>query len=275
MGLTILQVDAFTDTPFFGNSAAVCFTAGPVDETWMKHIAREMNLSETAFVHPIEGGFSLRWLTPAIEVNLCGHATLAAAHTLWEEGIIARSEPVRFLTKSGWLIASIGGDGWIILDFPTQAVLRPAMLAEIQTLETALGTTARSAWMNASDMLVELESEQAVRELAPDFTRLKRFAVRGIIVTARATTPEYDFVSRFFAPAAGIDEDPVTGSAHCCLGPFWADRLGKTEFVAYQASERGGVLRVSIHGDRVFISGQAVTVLQARFSPAAIAKMNL
>jgi PhzF family phenazine biosynthesis protein len=266
---TIVQVDAFTDTPFRGNPAAVCLTPGPVDEGWMKAVAREMNLSETAFLHRLDDGFSLRWFTPAVEVDLCGHATLASAHVLWQEGVIPASEPALFKTGSGMLSATRGDDGWITLDFPATPVIRAAQRSEIEALETALGTELRSAWMNAFDMLVELDSEAAVRGLRPDFTRLKRFAVRGIIATSRASTPGYDFVSRFFAPASGIDEDPVTGSAHCCLGPFWADRFDRTEFVAYQVSDRGGVVRVSVRGDRVLLGGRAVTVLRGELATEA------
>jgi PhzF family phenazine biosynthesis protein len=267
---TIVQVDAFTDAPFNGNPAAVCLTPGPVDEGWMKAVAREMNLSETAFLHRVEDGFSLRWFTPAVEVDLCGHATLAAAHVLWEDGVIPPNEPARFRTRSGTLVASRGDGGWITMDFPSKQVIRSAEPSEFEALTAALGTTLRSAWRNEYDMVVELDSEAAVRGLRPDFTRLKRFAVRGIIATSRASTPGYDFVSRFFAPASGIDEDPVTGSAHCCLGPFWADRFDRTQFVAYQASERGGVVRVSVRGDRVLLGGQAVTVLRGELAQEAL-----
>jgi PhzF family phenazine biosynthesis protein len=263
---TIVQVDAFTDTPFRGNPAAVCLTPGPVEQGWMKAVAREMNLSETAFLHRLDDGFSLRWFTPAVEVDLCGHATLASAHVLWEERVIPADAPALFKTKSGTLSASRGADGWITLDFPSKPVSRAAQRPELEALETALGAGLRSAWMNEFDMLVELDSEAAVRALRPDFTRLKRFAVRGIIATSRASAPGYDFVSRFFAPASGIDEDPVTGSAHCCLGPFWAERFDRTEFLAYQVSERGGVVRVSVRGDRVLLGGQAVTVLRGELA---------
>ncbi len=188
---------------------------------------------------------------------------------LWEDGWISPDEPARFQTRSGRLTASRGDDGWITLDFPSKPVTRAAQRAEIEALEAALGAEVQSAWMNAFDMLVELGSEAELRALRPDFTRLKRFAVRGIIATSRASTPHYDFVSRFFAPASGIDEDPVTGSAHCCLGPFWADRFDRTEFVAYQASDRGGEVRVSVRGDRVLLGGQAVTVLRAELTAGA------
>ncbi len=270
MSQTIVQVDAFTDTPFRGNPAAVCLTGGPVDERWMKDVAREMNLSETAFLHPSEDGFSLRWLTPLVEVDLCGHATLASAHFLWEQGVVRPDRPARFHTRSGLLTASRGDDGWITLDFPAKPPTRAAQRPEYEALEEALGAPIRSAWINAFDMLVEFEAEPDVRGLRPDFARLKRFAVRGVIATSRASGPPYDFVSRFFAPASGIDEDPVTGSAHCFLGPFWADRLDKTDLLAFQASDRGGVVRVSVRGDRVLLGGQAVTVLRAELATAAL-----
>ncbi len=225
MSQTFVQVDAFTDTPFRGNPAAVCLSPGPVDDRWMRAVAREINLSETAFLHHVHDGFSLRWFTPVVEVDLCGHATLASAHVLWEDGVIPPNQPAHFQTRSGKLSATRGVDGWITLDFPAMPVVRAAQRSEIDALEAALGAGLRSAWMNAFDMLVELDSEACLRGLRPDFTRLKRFAVRGIIATSRASTPGYDFVSRFFAPASGIDEDPVTGSAYCCLGPFWAEQL--------------------------------------------------
>jgi PhzF family phenazine biosynthesis protein len=269
MSQRIVTVDAFTDRPFLGNPAAICLTAGPVDEGWMKRLAREMNLSETAFIHPVADGFSLRWLTPAIEVDLCGHATLASAHVLWEDGVVPADAPIRFLTRCGTLTASRGADGWITLDFPAKPVTRAAQRGEYEALEAVLGAPILSAWMSAFDMLVELGSEAVLRSLKPDYTRLKRFAVRGVIATSRASTPGFDFVSRFFAPAAGVDEDPVTGSAHSVLGPFWADRFDKPDFLAYQASERGGVVRVSVQGDRVLLGGQAVTVLRAELTDSA------
>ena len=270
MSQTIVQVDAFTDVPFLGNPAAVCLTAGPVDEGWMKRVAREMNLSETAFLHPVADGFSLRWLTPSAEVDLCGHATLASAHLLWEDGVIATDAEARFQTRSGLLTATRSPDGWIRLDFPSRPVIRAAIPAEVETLSAVLGAPILSAWMSATDMLVELGSERVVRDLRPDFARLRRFAVRGIIATARASTTGFDFVSRFFAPAVGIDEDPVCGSAHCTLGPFWADRFDKTSFIARQVSERGGTIRLEVAGDRVRLDGQAVTVLRAELTRVAL-----
>jgi PhzF family phenazine biosynthesis protein len=259
MGL-IYQVDAFTDKPFKGNPAAVTVLPAARDEGWMQDVAREMNLSETAFlVRRDDGGYDLRWFTPAVEVELCGHATLASAHTLWETGELPPGREARFHTKSGLLTARRNGD-WIELDFPirpAQPVDCPAGLAE------ALGETPRHVNKTTYDYLIEVESEQTVREISPDFGRLKALGVRGVIVTSRATMAGYDFVSRFFAPGAGIDEDPVTGSAHCSLGPYWANTLGKTQFLAYQASARGGTVRVRLDGDRVKLGGQAVTVMRA------------
>ncbi len=259
MSQLIYQVDAFTHQAFAGNPAGVCILPGAAPDAWMQALAREMNLSETAFLVPQVGGFGLRWFTPAVEVKLCGHATLASAHVLWETGALRPDEPARFHTLSGLLVASRSGD-WIQMDFPAappQTVEAPAGLSE------ALGVAPRYVASNAlQDCLIEVEDEDTVRRLRPDFTLLGRLPLRGVIVTAAiSASSEYDFVSRFFAPAAGVSEDPVTGSAHCCLGPFWAARLGKAEMVAYQASPRGGVVRVRLSGDRVLLGGQAVTVM--------------
>jgi PhzF family phenazine biosynthesis protein len=259
MGLTITQVDAFTNQPFSGNPAAVCVLPEPRNDQWMQNVAREMNLSETAFLVQQEDGFHLRWFTPAVEVDLCGHATLASAHVLWELGYLEPHQAARFHTRSGLLTAQRQED-WIVLNFPAQPATAIAPPAE---LATALGgVNMQYVGSNQIDYLVELESAAIIRNLQPNLSLLKTFPVRGIIVTSRADTEEYDFVSRFFAPQSGIDEDPVTGSAHCCLGPFWQERLQKDNFLAYQASPRGGVLRVHCQGDRVAIAGQAVTVLR-------------
>lgn len=258
MGIPIVQVDAFTAEPFAGNPAAVCLLPAPRDDQWMQHVAREMNLSETAFLTRQEDGFNLRWFTPAVEVDLCGHATLASAHVLWEEGYLQPDAVARFHTRSGLLTAERRGN-LIELDFPAtpeEPAATPAGLAE------ALGVTPQYVGKNRFDYLVQVASEEIVRGMQPDFTPLRKLPVRGIIVTSQASSPDYDFVSRFFAPAAGVDEDPVTGSAHCCLGPFWAQRLGKQELVGYQASARGGVVRVRLEGGRVRLGGQAVTVLR-------------
>jgi PhzF family phenazine biosynthesis protein len=258
MSFPVVQVDAFTDTPFAGNPAAVCMLDAPHDERWMQDVAREMNLSETAFLYAENGGYRLRWFTPAVEVALCGHATLASAHVLWQDRYLPFAQEARFHTQSGLLTARRHGS-WIELDFPATRV-EPA-LAPPGFVE-ALGVKPLSVHRSRFDYLVEVENEATVRALAPDVTALARVDVRGAIVTSRATSAPYDFVSRFFAPRVGVNEDPVTGSAHCALAPFWTERLGKAELVAYQASARGGVVRVRLEGDRVILGGQAVTVLR-------------
>jgi len=260
MSLRIVQVDAFASRPFSGNPAAVCVLPAPQDERWMQDVAREMNLAETAFLLPENEGYRLRWFTPTVEVALCGHATLASAHVLWEEGRLPAGRQALFHTQSGLLTADRRGD-WIELDFPATP---PASAPAPPGLATALGEAVTPRWVGRSkfDYLVELDSEDAVRSLKPDLAALERVDARGIIVTSRATTPGFDFVSRFFAPRSGVPEDPVTGSAHCALTPFWAERLDRAEMTAYQASPRGGVIRVRLAGDRVTLAGQAVTVLR-------------
>ena len=258
MALRIVQVDAFTAKPFAGNPAAVCVLAHAADKRWMQHVAREMNLSETAFVFRHDDAWDLRWFTPAVEVDLCGHATLAAAHVLWEDGHLAPGVRATFDTLSGRLSADRRGE-WIEMDFPAQ-VAQPATPPD--TLMDALGVMGKYVGKNRMDYLVEVESEAVVRALQPDFRRLRALPIRGVIVTSRASSDAFDFVSRFFAPGAGVDEDPVTGSAHCCLAPYWGARLGKVEMVGYQASPRGGVVAVRTAGDRVILGGQAVTVLR-------------
>jgi PhzF family phenazine biosynthesis protein len=260
MSVRIVQVDAFTNRPFAGNPAAVCVLPAPAPEEWMRHVAREMNLSETAFLLPRDGGFHLRWLTPAVEVDLCGHATLASAHMLWEDGHLPPGQQARFHTRSGLLLADRRGD-WIELDFPANLVAPAEAPAE---LLPALGVT-RAAFVgkNVFDYLVEVDSEATLRALRPDHSALRKVPVRGVIVTAPSASSEFDFVSRFFAPGSGIDEDPVTGSSHCALAPYWGQRLGKTSMTAFQASARGGVVRTRLAGDRVILGGQAVTVMTA------------
>ena len=258
MGLTIFQVDAFTDKPFSGNPAGVCVLPGPQDDRWMQNVAREMNLSETAFLLRQTDGYNLRWFTPAVEVELCGHATLASAHRLWEAGYLEAGEQARFHTLSGLLTAERRGD-WIEMNFPAkpeEPASAPPGLIE------ALGVPAKYIGKSHFDYLVEVDSEEIVRNTKPDFTLLAKIPVRGVIVTSLASSGDYDFVSRFFAPQVGINEDPVTGSAHCCLSPFWSKRLGKSELVGYQASARGGVVHVRLDGDRVYLGGQAITVLR-------------
>jgi PhzF family phenazine biosynthesis protein len=258
VSIPIYQVDAFTDRLFAGNPAAVCLLSAPRDERWMQSVAAEMNLSETAFLHRDGDDWRLRWFTPVVEVALCGHATLASAHVLWETGHLARRETARFHTKSGLLAATRDGAD-IELDFPAkiaEPAEAPAGLAE------ALGVKPLFVGRSAFDYLVEADSAATLRAMKPDFATLAQLPVRGVIVTSRSDQPQFDFVSRFFAPASGVNEDPVTGSAHCTLGPFWQARLDKSEFVAYQASARGGVVKVRVAGDRTFLSGQAVTVLR-------------
>jgi PhzF family phenazine biosynthesis protein len=255
-------VHAFTDRPFAGNPAAVCFPPTPPPDAWMQQVAAEMRLSETAFLAPNGDGYRLRWFTPAVEVDLCGHATLAAAHVLWETSRLRPGERARFQTRSGLLTVDQGPAG-LTMDFPA----RPAEpCREWEDLPAVLGAPARFIGKNGTDALVEFEDEHTVRSLRPDLTSLERYPVRGVIVTARSDTPGYDFVSRFFAPRAGVPEDPVTGSAHCCLGPYWGERLAKRGLVAYQVSARGGCVRVGLRGSRVHLGGQAVTVLSGEWS---------
>jgi len=258
MPIPLYQVDAFTDRPFAGNPAAVCLLSELKEDRWMQAVASEMNLSETAFLLREADGYRLRWFTPKIEVDLCGHATLASAHVLWAEGHVSSAATINFYTKSG-LLKATRREALIELDFPTTP---PVEATPPLGLLDALGIPATYVGRSPFDCLVEVDSEAIVRRLAPDFARLGQIDIRGVIVTARSSTPAYDFVSRFFAPWAGIDEDPVTGSAHCCLGPYWQKRLGKRDFTAYQASPRGGVVHVRVVGDRTFLGGQAVTVLR-------------
>lgn len=260
----IFQVDAFTSEPFKGNPAGVYLSPSAKPETWMRNIAREMNLSETAFLVPEDDGYSLRWFTPAVEVSLCGHATLASAHILWEQGFIRPDEEARFHTRSGLLTARLIDDGWIALDFPAK-VVEPVPVPD-GLFEGLQITSARYVGFNKKVYLIEVDSEDQVRNLVPDHSQLRKINIRGVIVTARAQMPGFDFVSRYFAPGAGIDEDPVTGSTHTTLTPYWSAQLGKKELSAYQASARGGALQVIDRGERVEIRGQAVTVFVAELS---------
>ena len=281
--MLVYHVDAFAHRPFAGNPAGVCLLSQPRDDSWMHSLALELNLPKTAFVlrEGADQGFRLRWFGMDGESQLCGHATLAAAHVLWQSAMAPAAEPIRFSTASGTLRARQLGAGWIELDFPAEIAAeepRPALAA-------ALGVEPRWMGRNRIHFLVEVESEQAVRAVQPDFRRLAEVLspAYGVSVTSRAAAPaaaaagagamdapgaagpagEIDFVSRFFAPAIGIDEDAVTGSAHCALGPYWAAKLGKLELSAYQASARGGALRVRVAGDRVYLAGQAVSMLRS------------
>ena len=256
MAVPIFHVDAFTDRPFGGNPAAVCLLPEDREERWMQQVAAEMNLAETAFVQRQEDGFRLRWFTPKVEVDLCGHATLASAHVLWHEGQVRSDEIIRFHTRSGVLPAARSGDQ-IELDFPLtpeEEVPEPARLAE------ALGAPLKYVGKSRFDYLVEVDSEPTLRRLAPDFSLLATLPIRGLIVTSPSSDPQFDFVSRFFAPAVGVNEDPVTGSAHCCLAAYWRKKLKKDQFVAYQASARGGIVRVRVKDNRAILGGQAVIV---------------
>jgi PhzF family phenazine biosynthesis protein len=268
---TLHIIDAFTDKPFHGNPAAVCVLEAPADEAWMKLAAREMNLSETAFLHPRprnagdseENTWDLRWFTQTVEVELCGHATLASAFTLWHTGKLSGGEPAKFHTLSGVLTCTKRGD-WIEMDFPAKPATECAAPVK---LAAALGNPS-ILWtgMAFDNYLVELASEAELRALKPDFNILASFAQHGVIVTAAAAkkvggaqpTTAFDFVSRYFAPSFGINEDPATGSAHCTSGPYWAHKLGKNELSAYQASTRGGTFKLRVNGDRITIAGQAV-----------------
>jgi len=261
--MQLFQIDAFADVPFTGNPAAVCLL-GDRDPAaiWMQQVAAEMNLSETAFVRRQGDDWSLRWFTPAVEVALCGHATLASAHALLEEGLLMSGGTARFLTMSGVLTATHRGD-LIEMDFPAKVAVP---VVPIDGLLDGLRANAVHVARNEFDYLVEVETEAELRALRPDHAALRRLEARGVIVTSRASTPGFDFVSRFFAPGSGVDEDPVTGSAHCALGPYWAERLGKKEFVAFQASARGGVVHVRFQGDRVGLAGRAQTVLRGELT---------
>jgi len=255
--MKLLIVDAFTEQPFAGNPAAICLPGAPQATEWMQSVAGEMNLSETAFVWTLEGGFELRWFTPVTEVDLCGHATLASAHALWSEKLMPADEPIRFHTKNGMLTCTRRGD-LIELDFPATTA-QPAEPPE--GLLESLGVKPTFVGRSKFDALLVVESEAVLRSLRPDFVKLSKVPVRGVMVTSASEDPRFDFVSRFFAPGAGINEDPVTGSAHCCLGPYWSGQLGKSELTAFQASPRGGIVRMRIQDDRVVLGGHAVTVL--------------
>jgi len=257
--LPLLQIDAFTSVAFAGNPAAVCFLDHERDDTWMQSVAAEMNLSETAFLFPLDERWSLRWFTPTIEVDLCGHATLAAAHAMWETGVLPRESPAQFATRSGPLVASRSRD-LIELDFPAKPVVpAPAPPGLLDALGAADDV---AVYRNEFDYFVELADEGSVVALAPSHGAFLSVAARGVIVTAASKVDGVDFVSRFFAPGSGIDEDPVTGSAHCALAPFWGARFGLTELTGYQASRRGGTVHVRLQGDRVVLGGHAVTVMR-------------
>ena len=257
--IEIYQVDAFTDQAFAGNPAGVCLLKKEAEDEWMQQVAAEMNLAETAFVRRIDQDtFSLRWFTPLIEVDLCGHATLASAHVLWQEDAVDPMDPIRFETRSGILTCK-NMAGRIQMDFPASPAEEFPVPAEV--IE-ALGVQPIFCGKNQFDYLVEVASESEVRQSVVDMVKLRGVPIRGVILTSRSEQTESDFVSRFFAPASGVDEDPVTGSAHCCLGPYWGPKTGKTELLGFQASRRGGFVEIHLLSDRVMLLGKAVTTLK-------------
>jgi PhzF family phenazine biosynthesis protein len=258
----LVHVDAFTDRPFAGNPAAVVQLDQPADAAWMQAVADELQLPATAFVAPLADGWHLRWFTTTSELALCGHGTLASAHVLFERGAVPSGKVIRFMSPAGVLTAR-RSDGRIDLDFPAEPSVAAAPPPD---LLAALGVVPVRVERNRLDYLVELESEEAVREASPDLVRLRSVPTRGVILTARSSSADADFVSRFFAPSVGIDEDSVTGSAHCCLAPYWQRSLGKAAMIGVQVSRRGGVVHVQVHGDRVRLSGQAVTVLRGELA---------
>lgn len=266
MDIPVYQVDAFAHKPFTGNPAAVCVLPEDYgDREWMQLVGKEMNLSETAFLQKIEGAYNLRWFTPTMEVDLCGHATLASAHILWEKNY-TKQDTIQFHTRSGTLSAWKEGQ-LIYLDFPAEP---PSKLNSYpEDLDRGLEVNPLYVGRNRFDYLVEVADPREVENLKPNFSFLERIETRGIIVTARSNMKKYDFISRFFAPAAGVKEDPVTGSAHCCLGPFWGERFGKTELKALQVSERGGEIKVSLQGERVHLGGRCITILEGKFCAPA------
>jgi PhzF family phenazine biosynthesis protein len=254
-------VDAFTGTPFRGNTAAVCILKEPADPAWMKQVATEIKQSETAFLLPVPGGWNLRWFTPLQEVDLCGHGTLAAAFVLWENGTVKPGLPISFETLSGTLTAQKDGD-WITLDFPAEPI---TAAGPVSGLKEALRIEPVFTGRNRFDILAELPSADDVCTLDPDTGALAALLTRGVIVTAVSDLPQYDFVSRFFAPSLGVAEDPVTGSAHCCLGPYWGEKLKKTGLVGFQCSARGGLVHVTLNGGRVILGGHAVHIFSGKF----------
>jgi PhzF family phenazine biosynthesis protein len=258
MNIPIHTVDAFADKPFSGNPAGVCVLDKPLDEKLMQNIALEMNLSETAFLNKQnDSSYSLRWFTPSVEVDLCGHATLASSHIIWESGREDKSSTLQFQTKSGVLKANYK-NGEIELDFPA---IESSQIVIPDGLVKALGVKPVSIYKTQWYYIAELDMEETLRNVSPNFDLLQTLEAWGTIITTKASMPGYDFVSRFFAPLKGVKEDPVTGSAHCALGPYWMKKLGKNSFKAYQASARGGALGVRVEGDRVYLTGRAVTVL--------------
>lgn len=264
-GVPLWQVDAFTDQPFRGNPAAVCILESYPSDEWLQCVASEMNLSETSFVVPSDdlNSFHLRWFTPATEVDLCGHATLAAAHVLAEQNRFDAKSRIRFQTRSGELICTQVDKG-MTLDFPATLAVENVDGAIASALLASLGIQDAAVMQTKFDLVVVVDGASIVEGMLPDFNALGQIDTRGVMVTAASSNSEYDFVSRFFAPRCGINEDPVTGSAHCCLAPFWAEKLGKKSLTGYQASRRGGIVDCEVAGDRVLLTGSAITVMEGR-----------
>ena len=259
----IWQVDAFANGPFTGNPAAVCILGSFPIDLWMQNVAAEMNLSETAFVVPAEkaDSFHLRWFTPATEVDLCGHATLAAAHVLYEQCHVETDRVIRFQSRSGELPCR-NINGQIRLNFPATPATDDVNPNISRQLLDTLGIDTAEVLQTRFDLVVVCKDESVVESLHPDFGLLGQIDTRGVIVTSRSLREGTDFISRFFAPRCGINEDPVTGSAHCCLAPLWKNRLGKTSLVGHQASRRSGTVHCEVIEDRVRLSGTAVTVME-------------
>lgn len=261
--MKLYVVDAFSDQPYTGNPAGVCLLEHPLEDDHLQHIAAEINLSETAFIYQNQGVNHLRWFTPLTEVDLCGHATLASAAILWSERICSIEQPIYFLTRSGQLKV-YQTPPYIHLEFP----LLPASTADLPPpLREALGVNPhdiRFTGKNHYDWLIELRNASLIYQLNPDFDRIRHVHPHGIMVTALDTSGQYDFISRYFDPGEGINEDPVTGFAHCCLGPYWQTILHKTTMIAYQASRRGGILYLTLHPDYIDIAGQARIFMEAR-----------
>ncbi len=261
--MKIFQVDAFTDEPFKGNPAGVCLLEKKVPDSWMQSFAMEMNLSETAFLLRENDWFNLRWFTPKTEVALCGHATLASAHILWEEKILKQGEEAKFYTLSGLLKAKKKSDSWIELDFPArfiEPVANQRILNEAFNINPCY--VGKFSTPNGNLYLMEVQNEETIKNLSPDFELIKQSDAKAIIITSISSSNNYDFVSRFFAPGVGINEDPVTGSAHCSLAPYWGKKLGKDELVGFQASARTGVVGCVWSGERIVLKGNAVTIFK-------------
>lgn len=259
--MRVYHVNSFTDKFFKGNPAGVCILEEATDTQRMQNIAMEMNLSETAFFYKEGNGFNLRWFTPESEVDLCGHATLASAHILWETGI-CKEENIEFYTQSGTLYAK-RENKYIVLDFPKE---EDSQVDTPREIKDSLNVPIIYTGKNRMDFIVEVENGDIVSSLEPDFAIMKKLDARGIIVTGQSTDSKNDFISRFFAPREGISEDPVTGSAYCCLAPYWERKLGKSTLSAYQASKRGGNVKMTVNNNRVYISGKAITVFCAEFT---------